>query len=202
MPFKNWSLPKALPYILIICGLIGTYCAFVLSQDKIRLLQDPGTNLSCSLDPIISCGGVILSKQAAAFGFPNPFLGLAGFGALTTIGVALAAGAAFKRWFWLLLEAGMLFALGFVHWLFYQSVYSIGALCLYCMTVWVITITSFWYITLYNIDKKHIRLPKGKAQKIYLWIRQHHLDLLILWLLIIAALILKHFWYYYGKHFF
>src|SRR5258708_7577477 len=106
MSTENWSVKKALPFILIVCGLIGVYCAFILSQDKIRLIQNPNTHLSCSLDPIISCGNVILSKQGAAFGFPNPFLGLGGFAAVATIGVALAAGAAFKRWFWLVLEAG------------------------------------------------------------------------------------------------
>ena len=197
---RTWTLKQTLPWILIIVGLVGVYCAFVLSQDKIRLLQNPATHLSCSLDPIISCGNVITSKQGEAFGFPNPFLGLAGFGAVVTIGVALTAGAAFKRWFWLAVEAGLLFAVGFVHWLFFQSVYRIGALCLYCMAVWTVTITCFWYVTLYNFDSKHIKLPKGKSQQTYAWIRRHHFDLLILWFLVIFGLIMKHFWYYYGKH--
>lgn len=200
MIFKKWTLKKALPYILIFAGAVGVYCSFVLSQDKIRLLENPSTHLSCSLDPIISCGNIISSNQAHAFGFPNPFLGLAGFAALITIGVAILAGGKFARWFWLAMEAGLVFALGFVHWLFIQSVYNIGALCLYCMAVWTITIAGFWYLTLYNIDEKHIRLPKGRPQKIYGWIRRHHLDFLILWYLIIAALILKHFWYYYGRN--
>lgn len=201
MNYRNWSVKKALPYILIICGLIAVYCAFILSQDKVRLLQNPDTHLSCSIDPILSCGNVILSKQGSAFGFPNPFLGLAGYAALATIGIALAAGAAFKRWFWLAIEAGMLFALGFVHWLFFQSVYRIGALCLYCMAVWTVTIISFWYITLHNIDSGHIKLPAGKTRRMYAWIRRHHIDIVVAWLLIIAALILNHFWYYYGRNF-
>lgn len=202
MPFKNWSLPKSLPYILIIVGLVGVYCAFILSQDKIELLQHPNANLGCSLDPIIACGNVITSGQAHPFGFPNPFLGLAGFAAVATIGVTLLAGARLKRWFWLLLESGTLFAVGFVHWLFFQSVYRIGSLCIYCMIVWTVTITAFWYVTLYNIDNKNIKLPAGRPQKAYAWVRRHHLDLLIIWFLIIAGLILKHFWYYYGKHLF
>ena len=190
-----------MPYIFLIGGLIGTYCAFILSQDKIKLLENPAAHLNCSLDPIIACGNVVSSDQGHAFGFPNPFLGLAGFAAVATIGVAIIAGGKFKRWFWLTIEAGLVFALGFVHWLFFQSVYSIGALCLYCMAVWVVTITSFWYVTLYNIDLKYIKIPRGKAQTVYSWIRKHHLDLLILWFLIIAGLILNHFWYYYGRNF-
>jgi uncharacterized membrane protein len=191
------TLEKALPYILMICGLIGIYCAFVLTQDKLRVLENPNTHLSCSIDPIISCGNVIQSKQGTAFGFPNPYLGLAGFAALVTIGLALKAGATFKRWFWLLIEGGMLFAVGFVHWLFFETVYSIGALCIYCIAVWVITITSFWYVTMYNHDRGFIRLPK-QLQPAHRWVRRHHLDILLLWFLILGGLILKHFWYYYG----
>ena len=199
MPKKTKiTLAKALPYIMIVGGLIGVYCAFVLSQDKLTLLTNPKAQLGCSLDPIVACGNVITSDQATAFGFPNPFLGLAGYAAIATVGFAMLAGAVLKRWFWLMMEAGLVFALGFVHWLIFQSVYSIGSLCVYCMCVWVATITTFWYLTLFNIDNKHIILPKKLPKSIYPWIRKHHLDILVLWLLIIAGLILKHFWYYYG----
>lgn len=201
MFYKNWTVKKALPYILIICGLIGVYCSFIITQDKIRLLENPDTSLNCSIDPVLACGNIISSQQGHVFGFPNPFLGLAGFATLATIGVAILAGGRFKRWFWILVEAGTVFALGFVHWLFFQSVYNIGNLCIYCMCVWVITITSFWYVTLYNIDNKNIILPKSLSKNIYPWVRRHHLDILALWLLIIAALTLKHFWYYYGRNF-
>lgn len=200
MTLKSLTLRNTLPYILIICGIIGVFCSFTLTLDKIQLLEHPNAHLSCSINPIIACGSVVSSDQGHAFGFPNPFLGLAGFSAMATIGVVLLAGAKLKRWFWLTLEAGTLFALGFVHWLFYQSVYRVQALCLYCMAVWVITITSFWYITLYNIDEKHIVLPKGRAQSVYVWVRRHHLDLLVLWLILIAFFTIKHFWYYFGRN--
>ena len=195
------TLPKALPYILTLAGVIGTYAAFILSQDKLRILENPKASLGCSLDPVLACGNVISSDQSQSFVFPNPFLGLAGFAAVATIGITLLAGAKFKRWFWLAINGGLLFALLFSHWLFIQSVYVIQNLCIYCMIVWTVTITSFWYVTLYNIDNKHIILPKGKAQSVYSWIRKHHLDLLVLWFVIIAGLILNHFWYYYGRNF-
>jgi uncharacterized membrane protein len=200
MSIKNLTVKKSLPYILIIGGIIGYLCAFIIMYDKVQLADNPNFTPNCNLNPIISCGNVMQSDQANAFGFPNPFLGLGGFAVLATVGTALLAGAAFKRWFWLLVNAGTLFALGFVHWLFFESVYRIQALCPYCMAVWTVSIISFWYVTLYNIDNKYIRLPK-KAAKPYAWIRRHHLDLLVLWLVVIGALILKHFWYYYGRNF-
>jgi hypothetical protein len=65
------------------------------------------------------------------------------------------------------------------------------------MAVWVVTIATFWYVTLYNIEKGHIKLSSG-LQGIGTFARKHHLDILILWFLIIGGLILHHFWYYYG----
>jgi uncharacterized membrane protein len=201
MSVKNLTLPKVLPYILIIGGIIGYVSAFVIMFDKVQILKNPGYIPSCNLNPIISCGSVMQSKQANAFGFPNPFIGLGAFPVVAVIGGAILAGGKFKRWFWLGLNAGMVFALGFVHWLFFESVYRIHALCPWCMAVWVVSITGFWYVTLYNIDQKNIRLPKGKPQKIYAWVRRHHLDILVFWFIVITAFILKHFWYYYGKNF-
>ena len=201
MKFKNWSLQKSLPYILIIAGVIGYASAFIIMYDKLQLADNPNFVPSCNLDPIISCGSVMQSKQANAFGFPNPFIGLGAFPIVAIIGVAILAGAKFKRWFWLGFNLGLLLAVFFVHWLFYQSVYRIQALCPYCIAVWIATITSFWYVTLYNIDNKYLKLRKGIPQKVFVWVRRHHLDLLIIWLLVIAGLILKHFWYYYGQKF-
>lgn len=201
MPRPKLNLIKVLPYVLIIGGLIGVYCAFTLSQDKIKLVQHPAAQLDCSLNPVIACGSVIKSDQGHTFGFPNPFLGLAAYAAVLTIGVALTAGAKFKRWFWLVIEGGLLFAIGFLAWLFFQSLYRIHALCPYCLGIDAVTIPMFWYVTLYNIDQKNIRLTKGRARGVYKWVRQHHLDLLILIFLLIIAWIFKHFWYYYGRNF-
>lgn len=201
MSAKNLSLQKTLPYILLIGGLIGYICSFVIMFDKIRILNDPHYIPSCNLNPIISCGSVMQSKQANVFGFPNPFIGLGAYPVVAIIGVAILAGAKFKRWFWVGLEAGLGLSLAFAYWLLFESVYRIHALCPYCLGVDVVEITVFWYVTLYIFDNKLLRLAKGRPQKIYDWIRSHHLDILIAWLLLITAIILKHFWYYYGKHF-
>lgn len=194
------TLAKALPWILIISGIIGIIGSFILTYDKLQLSANPNFVPNCNLNPIVSCGSVMSSSEGSVFGFPNSFIGLAAFAVFATIGVAMLAGAKFKRWFWLGLEGGSIFAVLFVHWLFYHSVYVINALCPYCISVWVVVITSFLYITFYNIDVGHITIPK-RFQKIYAWKRRHHIDLLVLWLLIIGGLILKHFWYYYGRNF-
>jgi len=199
--FKNLTLERALPWILIIGGVLGMIAAFIITVEKIHLLQDPHYVPNCNLNPVISCGSVMASKQSNAFGFPNPFVGLAAFPVLITTGVVmLMVGVAkFKRWYMLALQAGTVFGLLFVHWLFYQSTYHINALCPYCIAVWIITITTFWYVLLYNMRAKYIRLT-GKGAAVGAFLQKHHLDILVLWFLIILALILKHFWYYYGPH--
>lgn len=197
---SKWTLEKVLPWLLVVVGVIGVACAFIIMYEKLHLLANPNYQTACDINPIISCGSVMQSDQAEAFGFPNPFLGLIGFAMVATIGGALLAGAQFKRWFWRAAQAGMLFAVLFVHWLFYQAVYNIGALCPWCMVVWTVTILGFWYLLLYNLRMKHIATPK-QLTSVVAFAQRHHLDILVAWYLIIVALILHHFWYYFGRNF-
>ena len=194
---KSLTLARVLPWLLIICGVIGLVCAFVITFEKLHLLEDPTYQVPCNLDPIISCGSIMASEQSHVFGFPNPLIGLMAFPVLITTGVVMLIGAALKRWYWLGLQAGTILGLGFVHWLFYQSVYNIGALCPYCVIVWVVTITTFWYVLLYNLRNKYIELP-ASLRKAEGFAQRHHLDILVVWFIIIAGLTLHHFWYYYG----
>ena len=79
----------------------------------------------------------MMSWQAELLGFPNPVLGLAGFPVVAASGAAILAGGHLRRWYWLALLAGSLTDMALVHWLIFQSLYRIGALCPYCMVVWV-----------------------------------------------------------------
>ena len=198
---RNLSLRKAMPWILIVCGTIGLVCALIIMYEKIAILQNPKYVPSCNLNPTISCGSVMQSNQAHAFGFPNPFIGMVAFPVVITTGVMLLAGAGkLKRWYWLGLQGGTIFGVVFIHWLFFQSVYRIHALCPYCMVVWVMTTALFWYVTLYNVQTGVIRL-RGRLQTAGYFVRRHHMDIAGLWVLVIVGLILKHFWYYYGQFF-
>lgn len=192
------KLERFLPWILVIGGVIGLVCSFIIMFEKIQLLGDPNYSISCDINPVISCGSVMQSEQAEVFGFANPFLGLVAFPVLITIGMAILAGAKFKKWFWIGLQLGTIFGVVFVHWLFYQSVYNIGALCPYCMVVWAVTIAVFWYVTLYNLRMNHIKIP-GKFLGAEAFVQRHHLDILLAWYLVVVLLILVRFWYYFGS---
>ena|ERR1035437_8699192 len=195
------TLKRIMPLILIVAGTVGLVCSFALMYDHIKLLTNPHYIPSCDLNPVVSCGSVISSNEGSLlFGLPNPLFGIAAFAVVITVGVAMLAGATFKRWLWLGFEASVLLGIGAVHFLIYQSVYRLNALCPFCMVVWTMVIPLFWYVTLYNIEQEFIKLPKGRITTVGNFARKHHLDILVLWFLIIAGLILKHFWYYYGKH--
>jgi uncharacterized membrane protein len=189
------TLVQALPYILLIGGIIGVFCAGMLTVEKIQLLKHPHSQLNCDLNPIVACGPVINKPQASAFGFPNPLIGLVGFAVVATVGGAMLAGATFKRWFWLGLQAGVTFAVGFVTWLQYQTIFNIGALCPFCMAVWAVTIPIFWYTTLYNLREGNLKTPV-RLKPTVAFMQRHHGDVLLAWYLIIIGVILQHFWYY------
>lgn len=196
-PVKRWTLDKSLPWLLLIGGAVAVFAAISLSVEVFSRLKDPAFVPICNLNPIFSCTNVADSAQAEAFKFPNYFLGIGGYAAVATIGAAMLAGARFKRWFWLLTEAGLVFATGFIHWLIFNTLYSIGALCIFCMIVWVATIPVFWYTSLYVGGLGFRHLPP-RLQTLYAFARRHHGDILLLWFLIIIAMIVQRFWYYWS----
>jgi uncharacterized membrane protein len=183
---------RGLALLLAIGGAVGLLAAFVLAVERIALLKDPDYVPTCSFNPVLSCGSVMQTWQAEAFGFPNPLIGIAGFAVVTTVGVVLSARATLPRWFWIGLEAGALLGIAFVHWLIYQSLYSIGALCPYCMVVWVVTVPIFWYLTVHNLQAGHLPAPAGLRR----FVVRNRALILTGWFLAVAALILARFWDY------
>lgn len=138
---------------------IGISASFILSIEKIQLLTEPNHIASCSLSPIVACSPVIASPQASAFGLPNSFIGIFAYTAVFAAAMTIAAGAIkLTRVWWRTLLAGIIFGAGFASWLFYQGVFEIGKLCLYCMLVWLVTFAMLWLVTAYCIEKKHINL--------------------------------------------
>jgi uncharacterized membrane protein len=184
-----------LALLFMSAGVLGFIASFVLTVDKFKILQDPSYKPACSINPILSCGSVMQSDQASLFGFANSMLGIAAFAALAAVGLAIFAGATFKRWFWQLMQLAAVGGLVFSHWLIYQSLYSLGTLCPYCIVVWVVTIPTFLYLTLHNFSNGN--LPGiSRRNRVLRFAQSHHLDVLFGWYLLIALLVFIRFWYY------
>lgn len=146
---QSHTRPVALSVWLIIAGVLGWIAAFALTLDRFELLKNPDAILECNISVLVQCGKNLESAQGAVFGFPNPILGLSGWIAPVVVGFAILAGARFARWFWWLFELGMLFAFGFVIWLIGQSIFELNTLCPWCMLTWVVTIPTFYAVTLH-----------------------------------------------------
>lgn len=154
------AAPRGLAWLLAVTGAAGLLASWVITLDKFLLLEDPDFKPACSLNPVVSCGSVMASEQAAAFGFPNPMLGLVAYAVVVCVGVGLLAGARYRGWFWLGLNAGMLFGVGFCSWLMVQSLYEINALCLWCCLTWVSTLVMFWAVTAHTVRTGILPAPE------------------------------------------
>ncbi|MEU1179889.1 vitamin K epoxide reductase family protein [Streptomyces sp. NPDC005820] len=183
---------RALAWLLIVTATLGVLASFVITVDKFRLLQEPGFAPSCNLSPVLSCSNVMRSDQASVFGFPNPLLGLAACPVVMCTGVALLAGARFRRWYWLGLNLGTLVGAGFCMWLMTQALYEIGALCLWCCLAWAVTIAMFWYVTVHNLRHGVLGAPRGLVAGV----REFHWVVPVTWCLSIVTLIGTRFWPY------
>ena len=191
---KNLTLKQTYPFIMVITGSIGFIASFMLTIDLLEILKNPNFQPVCNINPIFSCSSVMESSASSTFGFANSLIGIAGYAAIITIGMALIAGATFKRWFWIGLQIGTTLAMPFLIWLFYYSLYDSKALCLFCMTVWAVTLPLFWYTTLYNFREKNINI----SPKLNKFLQKHHGDILLITYLIPIVLILNRFWYYWS----
>ena len=176
---------------VLIAGIAGLAAAFTLTVEKIELLIDPSYVPSCSLNPVLSCGSVMITHQASAFGFPNPLIGIIAFTVVVTTGVLAVAKVRLPHWYWSGLAAGTLLGVVFVHWLIFQSLYRIGALCPYCMVVWAVTIPLFVVVV-----SVALRPLAGNviARSLYTW----RWSIVALWYTAVILLILVRFWSYWS----
>lgn len=180
--------PRGLGALLTVGGIAGLVGSFVLTHDKLELLKNPDYIPSCNISAIVNCTSVMKSNQAEVFGFPNPLIGLTFFAMIITLGVFVLAKVDFPEWVWAGLQIGVLFGIGFVTWLQYQTIYQISALCPWCMLVWAVTIPIFLYVTIRNL---RAWVPGNRVVE---FLRDWHALILILWYLAIATAIFFRFY--------
>jgi uncharacterized membrane protein len=186
------AVPRASAWWVLIAGVIGLVASTVLTVDKIKLLLNPSYVPSCNINPIVSCGSVMRTPQASVLGFPNSLIGIAAFTVITVTGVLAIAKVALPRWYWIGIAAGTLGGAVFVHWLIFQSLYRIGALCPYCMVVWVATVSLLVVVSAVALR------PLGEAgvvaRELYRW----RWSIATLWFTAVFLLILARFWDYWS----
>ena len=178
-------VPAASAWWVLIAGVIGFVASMTLTVEKIELLLNPSYVPSCNINPIVSCGSVMVTPQASVLGFPNPLLGLVGFTVVSVTGVLAVTKVPLPQWYWAGLMVGVLIGTVFVHWLIFQSLYRIGALCPYCMVVWAVTISL-----LVVVATIAFRPPRV----LYHW----RWSIATLWFTAVFLLIMVRFWNYWS----
>lgn len=176
---------------MLFSALISLTASFVLSVDAIALAADPGAELSCDINSVVSCGAVGLSWQASLLGFPNAFLGLIAESVVITIAVAGLGGVRFPRWFMFSAQVVYTIGLVFAYWLFQQSMMVIGSLCPWCLLVTLSTTLVFSTLTHYNIRENNLFLPPRLQRSAREFVDSDN-DVIVVaaWLVVLVALVL------------
>lgn len=145
---------RALGLVLVVSGLVGLVGSAALAIERYLTLVDPDHTPSCSINALLTCSPAMDSAVGSLLGFPNPYLGLAAFPVVVTVGVVLLAvpGLALPRWFWRTFLAVATGGLALVVLLVAASVGELRALCPYCVVVWLATIPVWWYVLVRNVE--------------------------------------------------
>ncbi|BDZ40992.1 membrane protein [Paraoerskovia sediminicola] len=145
---------------MLVGAIISLVASFVLSIDAVELAANPDAVLSCDINAVVSCGTVGLAWQAELFGFPNAFLGLISESVVITVAVLGLAGMRFPRWFMITAQSVYLLGLIFAYWLLYQSMFNIGALCPWCLSITAATTLVFLSMLHWNILEDLLPWPR------------------------------------------
>jgi uncharacterized membrane protein len=179
---------------LLIAGVVGLIASGTLTVEKIELLLNSSYVPSCNINPIVSCGSVMKTPQASALGFPNSLIGIVAFTVITVTGVLAVAKVPLPRWYWVGVTVGTLVGAAFVHWLIFQSLYRIGALCPYCMVVWAVTMTLLVVVSTIAFRPAGAGPTSAVMRELFRW----RWSIAALWFTAVILLILDQFWDYWS----
>jgi uncharacterized membrane protein len=175
---------------MLVGAVISLVAAFVLSSEAVTLAANRNATFSCDFGKVFSCAQVALSPQASIFGFPNSFLGLAAEPVVITIAVLGLAGLRFPKWFMIAAQTIYLFGFVFAYWLFYEAVFNIHALCIWCLTVQLATTVVFFSMLHLNILEDNLLWPRRVQRFALSVVRSGGLGfLLAAWLIATVAVV-------------
>lgn len=137
--------PRSYAILLVVCALAGLAASWELMAAELTQLRAPATDLTCDINPLVSCGASLNVWQGNLLGVPNSFIGAMAFTALMMAGALLASGTRLPRWVWWALAAGCVGAAVFVAWFLTVSVVTFNKLCPYCMVIWAAVIPVVWH---------------------------------------------------------
>lgn len=193
-PSPAARVPVLSAWWVLISGLIGLVASMTLTVEKVDILLDPSYVPSCNINPILSCGSVMITPQASLLGFPNPLVGLVAFTVVVVTGLLALTKVALPQWYWGGLTVGVVVGAVFVHWLIFQSLYRINALCPYCMVVWAVTMSLLVVVASIAYRPVLQRRQAGLGWLLFQW----RWSIATLWFTAVFLLIMARFWDYWS----
>jgi uncharacterized membrane protein len=149
---------KMLYRIISIGAVVGLIASFDDTLEKISLLKNSHSILTCNLNSVFSCSNVLNAHQSSVFGFPNSLLCIVFFSVTLSAGLIGWFGGRIIHQLRYVYQALALFFAGFGYWFFWQSIFNLHSLCILCIFCYagVLTINIAWF----RLDYKDFHFSK------------------------------------------
>lgn len=183
--------------VMLVASAAALVVSFILSADTLKLARNPGRQLGCDVNAVLSCSSVAQSWQAeiVKFGglsYPNAFFGIAAESVFVTIAVIGLARVTVPRWFATCTWLGGLAALAYSYWLTSQSLFVIQALCPWCLALMFSTTIQFMALSHATAVVQELPARKnGAVRGLDTYYRLNY-DLMVdvVWILALVAIIM------------
>ncbi len=119
--------------VITLASLVGFVASFLQMLEKLTLMKNVDAVLVCNLNSVFSCTNILNAPQSSVFGFPNSLLCIIFFGFTLTAGLIGWTGGVITAKMRLVFQAMAVFFLGFGLWYFWESIFNVGSLCIYCL---------------------------------------------------------------------
>jgi uncharacterized membrane protein len=169
---------KLLYGIITIGAAVGFTASFLQMLEKITLLKNAHAVLTCNFNSTFNCSNILNAHQSSVFGFPNSLLCISFFAITLSAGLVGWIGGSINSKLRFVYEAVALFFVGFGFWYFWQCIFNLGSLCIYCLFCYggVLAINGAWF----RLNYKELPLGKNsrklvdravvKGSDIFVWI--------------------------------
>jgi uncharacterized membrane protein len=189
--FKRHEEQKTLYAVMTIGAIIGFIASFWQMIEKLTMLKDPVAPLVCNVNAVFNCSNILNVWQSSVFGFPNALMCIIFFIMLFTVGIIGWNDGSISKNLRLIFQGFTLFFIGFGFWYLWQSIFVVGAICIFCLFCYaaVLAISFAWL----RINQKD--LPINKAAKNYISKTIYQGTDIFIWLsialIIVAEIIIK-----------
>lgn len=147
-PFKKKPADQRMLFAVITIGAgVGLIASFWQMLEKITLLKNTDAVLSCNLSSVLNCSNILNAPQSSVFGFPNSLMCIAFFAVMLSAGLVGWTGGRISAKLRLVYQAMTVFFVGFGFWYFWQSIFNIGSLCIFCLFCYsgVLAVNAAWF---------------------------------------------------------